>query len=199
VSVLADAVSESAGSDFAFFGHSMGALLAFELARELRRRGSISPAGLVVSGARAPALAGAAAGKRHCDLPREELIEHLRSLGGTPPEVLELPELMDLLLPALRADFKVCENYRYVAEPPLSAPLTVLFGEEDEEVRPHHVAGWGGETTSECTIRSFTGGHFFIERHWPEIGQLLSDFMGRSRSSSTTGGQSFPRRGSTIG
>jgi medium-chain acyl-[acyl-carrier-protein] hydrolase len=177
---LADALITSAVREFVFFGHSMGALLSFEVARELRRRGSISPAGLLVSGARAPALAGTAGGMRHHDLPRDELIEHLRKLEGTPPEVLAMPELMDLLLPGLRADFKICETYRYVAEPPLSVPLMVLFGEDDEEVRPEHASAWRSATTGECSIRSFPGGHFFFERHRPEVGRLLNEFMDRA-------------------
>jgi medium-chain acyl-[acyl-carrier-protein] hydrolase len=180
VSSLAGGIMESGARDFVFFGHSMGALLSFEVARELRRRGGSSPAGLVVSGARAPQFAGSADGeRRHSDLPREELIEHLRSLGGTPPEVLDFPELMDLLLPALRADFKIYETYRYVAESPLSSPLMVLLGEEDAEVRPEQVAAWRPETTSDCTIRSFPGGHFFILRHWPELGRVLNGLMDR--------------------
>lgn len=180
-SSLADAVSAASERDFIFFGHSMGALLSFEVARELRRRGSAAPAGLVVSGARGPAVAGRGGGKQHHDLPRDELIEHLRKLGGTPPEVLEMPELMELLLPALRADFKICETYRYVSEPPLSVPLMVLSGEGDEEVRPEHAAAWRSETTGECTIRSFPGGHFFIEQQWPEVGRLLNEFLDQTR------------------
>lgn len=194
VARLTDAVMESASRDFVFFGHSLGALLSFEVARALRRRGSISPAGLVVSGARAPQFMGSGERQRQChDLPRDELIEHLRSLGGTPREVLELPELMDFLLPALRADFKICETYHYVAEAPLAAPLMVLFGEEDQEVRPHHVCGWQVQTTAECTSRKFSGDHFFLERHWPEIGRLLNGFMDRAWALPADGLEPVPR------
>jgi medium-chain acyl-[acyl-carrier-protein] hydrolase len=170
---------ESGARDFVFFGHSMGALLSFEVARELREREYESPAGLVVSGARSPQFLGRREGERRFDLPREQFIEYVRSLGGTPPEVLDSPELMDLLLPALRADFKICETYRYADGAPLSSPLMVLFGEGDAEVRPHHVAGWQMHTRGECATRGFPGGHFFIERHWPEVACLLNAFLDR--------------------
>jgi medium-chain acyl-[acyl-carrier-protein] hydrolase len=177
VSPLADGVMEGGSGEFALLGHSMGALVAFEVARELRRRGFAPPLGLVVSGARAPHFIGHAERERRSDLPREKLLDYLRSLGGTPSEVLDSSELMDLLLPAIRADIRICETYRYLAEPPLSVPLWVLFGEEDPEVRPQHVAGWRLHTTSECVIRGFTGGHFFIERHGPEVGRILTGFL----------------------
>jgi len=177
VSSLADGVLEPGAHEFAFFGHSMGALLSFEVARELRRRGSRLPAGVIVSAARAPQFVGSGDERRHHDLPTDEFIHYVRSLGGTAPEVFDSPELMDLLLPALRADFKICESYRHVDGPPLSSPLMVLFGEQDAEVRPQHVAGWPLHTTRECTLRGFIGGHFFIERHWSEVAGLINDFL----------------------
>jgi len=177
VSALADAVQEAAGARFAFFGHSMGAMLCFEVARELRRRGSAMPESMVVSGARAPERFGKREGDYRHDLPRVEFLDYLRSLEGTPPEVFDVPELMDLLLPALRADFAISETYRCAAEAPLPASLIVLVGSDDPDVRPEDVAGWKAHAQYGCSMRSLPGGHFFIDRHWPEIGRLLDRLL----------------------
>jgi surfactin synthase thioesterase subunit len=179
VSALADGIARAGTRDFVLFGHSMGALLSFEVARELRRRGHAPPAALVVSGARPPQLCGGA-GATHHDLPRDALVDYVRTLGGTPPQVIDSGEMMDLLLPALRADLEICETYRHVAEPPLPSPVVALFGEEDPDVRPQHVAGWRLHTARGFAIRSFAGGHFFLDRHWPEVGWLLHGLLHRA-------------------
>jgi len=177
VSGLADGVQEEAGARFVFFGHSMGAMLCFEVARELRRRGSAMPESVVVSGAHAPERFGKREGDYRHDLPRVDFLDHLRSLEGTPPEVLDVPELMDLLLPALRADFKISETYRFAAEAPLPTSLIVLVGRDDPDVRPEDVAGWQAHAQYGCLMRSLPGGHFFIDRHLPEIVRLLDRLL----------------------
>src|SRR5205814_4666171 len=104
----------------AFFGHSMGALVSFELARYLRRQHGLSPVHLFVSGRRAPQLSDPDPPIH--PLPEAEFLEELRSLKGTPEEVLQNTELLQLLLPLLRADFAVCETYAYAPETPLLCP-----------------------------------------------------------------------------
>jgi len=115
---------------FAFYGHSMGAMIAFEAARRLRCMGVDGPAHLFVGACRAPRLAS----EREItyDLPEPEFIEELRRRGGTPTEVLGHEELLHLLLPLLRADFAVIETYSYAEGPPLDCPLTAFGGLEDE-------------------------------------------------------------------
>lgn len=179
VARLADGIAQAGAHDFVLFGHSMGALLCFEVARELRRRGGPTPAGLLVSGARAPHFFGRPEEERSHDLPRRKFIARLRALQGTPAEVLASAELMDLLLPALRADFRICETYRYLPGPSLSTPVAVLFGLDDDDVRPQHVAGWRAHTSGPCIIRALSGGHFFLEPHWPEIGSILDALLQR--------------------
>jgi medium-chain acyl-[acyl-carrier-protein] hydrolase len=145
---------------FALFGHSMGALVAFELARELRRRLGVSPARLILSGRCAP---------RYRDptrpvhlLPEAEFIERLRELNGTPEEVFENAEMRELFFPTLRADFAVCERYRYQKETPLDCPITVLGGSRDEEHPPELLEEWRGETNGPFALHMFPGDHFFI-------------------------------------
>ncbi len=147
---------------FAFFGHSMGAVIGFELARLLRREGAIVPAHLFVSGRRAPQIPET--DPPTYNLPDAELIEEVRRLNGTPPEVLEHPELVELMLPLLRADFQMIETYRYVDEPPLDCPVSAFGGLQDSEVTREHLDAWREQTTSGFVRRMFDGDHFFLHR-----------------------------------
>lgn len=145
---------------FAFFGHSMGALIGFELARRLERENETPPRHLFVSGHRAPHLP--ASRPPLYDLPDAELIGELRRLNGTPREVLENTELMRLMLPLLRADFSVCQTYVYAAAPPLTCPINAFGGLDDASVRREHLEGWRQHTASSFALRVFPGDHFFL-------------------------------------
>ena len=160
VRALADDISSLVLEPFAFFGHSMGALLAFELSRELRRRGQNEPAHLVVSGFRAPHLP-----PRRPPLHRladDSLIEELRSLGGTPPEIFDQPELLDLVLPTLRADLAISETYHYRSEPPLSCRISAWGGRQDPYLNETELHGWSAATTGPFAVQRFDGGHMYI-------------------------------------
>lgn len=146
---------------FAFFGHSMGAALAFEIARLLRADSGPRPSHLFISGRQAPQFPPTAPPTH--DLPEPEFIEELRRLNGTPPEVLNEPELMRLMLPLLRADFEVVETYAYREEPPLDIPFSVYGGVRDEEVSREELEGWCEQTSASCRLRLFPGEHFFID------------------------------------
>jgi medium-chain acyl-[acyl-carrier-protein] hydrolase len=144
----------------ALFGHSMGALAAFELTRAMRAAGLPMPTRLLVSGRPAPHLAD-----RHPvlhRLPADQLVDALRDLGGTPDEVLGDPALMSRLLPFLRADFELNENYRYVDEPPLAIPLTVYGGTADPRASVAELADWRAMTTGPFGMRTVPGGHFAV-------------------------------------
>ena len=145
---------------FAFFGHSMGALLAFELARLLRRKGENLPVHLFFSGHAGPRVPRDES-PRH-ELPREEFIAELRRMNGTPAEVLQNPELMDILLPLLRADFSVSETYIYEPEPPLTIPMTVFGGSDDKHISGEDFERWGEESEGPFTLQIMPGGHFFL-------------------------------------
>ena len=145
---------------FALFGHSMGALIAFELTRELRRRGMPMPRGLILSGRCAPRYRDPA--RPLYALPDAGFIEQLRELGGTPEEVLASAELRELYFPILRADFAVCERFRYRTEAPLDIPLTVFGGSRDKEHPPELLDEWRRETTASFALHMFPGDHFFI-------------------------------------
>lgn len=152
---------------FAFFGHSLGALVAYELARTLRERGGPQPVHLFASGARAP----------HMPLPEDPahvlrgdaFLDRLRRLGGTPPEVLAHRELVELFTPMLLADFEMSETYGTEAPDPLDVPLTALGGTEDAEVSLARLEPWREQTTAAYDLRLYPGGHFFIHTEQADV------------------------------
>lgn len=157
---------------FALFGHSMGALLAFELARLLRRDPGTEPVQLVVSGHRGPHLPYPVAPIR--DLGPERFVEELRRYDGTPPEALESAELMELLLPALRADFSVCETYEHIEDDPLDCPIAAYGGLRDPDVARADLEAWARHTRAEVVVRMFQGGHFYHQSSRALFFQMLS-------------------------
>jgi len=164
---LCDSIQPYLHEPFAFFGHSMGAVVAFELARLLRRRNQPLPRMLVASGARAPRFR-----RGHVPPPEPgdaEFVEALRRLEGTPREVLDDPNLMQLILPALREDAAIYRNYIYAEEPPLDSPLRAYGGAEDPNVHREHLDGWAVETTGTFAVRVFPGGHFYLRTHRQEF------------------------------
>jgi len=149
------------GGPFALLGYSMGAHVAFELARWLRRHGGPSPTRLLVAAARAPHLADPR--PPTYALPEAAFIAELRALNGTPSEVLAHPELMELLLPILRADTEVIQTHRYRDEPPLDVPITAFGGTRDPLASTAEQEAWGAQTTAGFELHLFSGDHFFMQ------------------------------------
>lgn len=157
---------------FAFFGHSMGALVSFELARILRKEYGLSPVHLFVSGRRAPQVPDPDPPIH--TLPEREFLDELRRYNGTPESVLENAELMQLFLPTLRADFAVLETYVYTPEPLLDCPITAFGGLEDWKASCDDLEAWREQTNAEFSLQMFPGDHFFIHSAQPLLLQLLS-------------------------
>ncbi|HCU25433.1 MAG TPA: putative thioesterase [Deltaproteobacteria bacterium] len=149
-------------SPFVFFGHSMGALIAFELSRELRRRNLPRPDHLFVSAHGAPQVKRVDSPSSRLSTP--EFLEKLRRLDGTPPEVLEHPDLMEIFLPILRADFELVETYEYQKEAPLECPLSVFGGIQDPDVSRADLDAWRGLTHGPFSLSMFPGDHFFLHQ-----------------------------------
>ena len=161
---------------FAFFGHSMGALISFELARQLRRQHDPGPVCLFVSAHRAPQIP-APKPPIH-QLPTTEFVGELRRLNGTSEAVLQDAELLQLMLPTLRADFAICETYTYTTEEPLDCPIIAFAGLEDCEVSRDDLAAWRDQTQSSFKMRMVPGNHFFLHSaRTPLVRAVSQDLM----------------------
>lgn len=170
---LSDAFLTVLDRPYAFFGHSMGALVSFECARRLRGATKWSLEHLFVSGSAAPQLP--ITREPVHTLPTPELIERLRTLEGTPREILEHEELMEMMLPILRADFSICDTYKYEPGLPLDCPLSALGGLGDLDIPREKLEAWETQTTNSFKVRMFQGGHFFLHSARPLLLRILSE------------------------
>jgi medium-chain acyl-[acyl-carrier-protein] hydrolase len=168
---------------FALLGHSMGALISYELARSIRREFDIQAAGLFLSGLRALQIPSP-------DLPlhsleKSEFLRQLQSRYGMPASLLQASELVELFLPLLRANFKMCETYVYTPEPPLECPLSIFGGLQDARISRQDLAAWKLQTTKAVRLRMIEGNHYFFEHSWLEIVSFvardLADYVPVSR------------------
>lgn len=173
---LAAGVLDHLDRPFALFGHSMGALIAFELAVRLRSTGR-EPVRLFVSGARAPHLPPRRVRDRHT-LPDPEFVATVRELGGMPPEVLGSPDLLDLVLPALRGDFALVETYIPRAGPVLHCPVSAFGGVDDAEVDRDDLAAWSRHTTRPSRVHLLPGGHFFVTSSREDLLRIVAAELG---------------------
>lgn len=145
---------------FAFFGHSMGAILAFEVACRIARDGQTAPEHLFVSGRRAPSRV------RHEELHRASsaaLAAEMRRLGGTDPRIFADPDLLKMVLPTVRADYTAIETYRFDSAPPLPCAITAMIGDSDPKVGADDAEAWSQHTVGRFNLRIFPGGHFYLE------------------------------------
>ena len=146
---------------FAFFGHSLGALLAFEAARALRRRGLPMPAHMFLSGRRAAHVP--LDRRAYHDLPEDELLAEIRKMNEAANPLFDHPELVALALPTLRADFALHDTYSYRPEDPLDIPFSVFGGLSDHTTDSNVLKDWQSLTSRGMKISLFPGGHFFID------------------------------------
>jgi medium-chain acyl-[acyl-carrier-protein] hydrolase len=172
VEALAEGILPLLDKPFAFFGHSLGSLVSFELARELRAKHQARPVRLFVSAGPAPQIPHR--GLPIHNLPERELAAELRRLNGTPAELLDHRELMDIVIPSLRADFALYESYRYSSGPPLNCPISTFGGLSDQKVSHRDLEAWRDQTTVSFSIRMFPGDHFFLKTTQPQLLRALS-------------------------
>jgi len=170
---LASGLSSYLDLPFAFFGHSMGALLAFELVRTLRRQGGPEPFCLMVSGREAPQIPFSR--RPLHGLPAPAFIDELRNYGGTPEVVLQHQELMELFLPMIRADFTINETYIHRFDAPLDCPIRAFGGEKDHLTSKADLNAWGQQTTGSFALHLFSGGHFYLnESEGPSLVRMVT-------------------------
>lgn len=157
------------------FGHSMGATVAFEVARRLEQFGSVPLAGLVVSGRRAPTI------QRDDDdvhlRDDKGLVAEIRTLDGTDQAFLEDEELLQMILPVVRNDYKAIETYRYQPGPQLHCPLTALLGDADPKAGIDEAMGWRDHAAGLFHFRSFPGGHFYLNDRMDDVGKEVTSLV----------------------
>lgn len=172
IPALADALAEElrpfGDRPLTLFGHSMGASLGFEVALRLEAAG-VTVRHLFASGRRAPSTSRDERVHLRDD---DGLIADIKRLSGTDAQVLGDDEIMRMILPAIRADYRAAETYRHTPGPPLAAPITVLTGDADPHVTDEEARAWQRHTTGAFALKVFTGGHFYLNSH---AGEVISD------------------------
>jgi medium-chain acyl-[acyl-carrier-protein] hydrolase len=177
VAELAGALEPELALPYALFGHSMGALIAFELVRELRRRGAPPASQLLASGYRAPQVP--------CRMPPIHELdddafvdEVVRRYDAVPPAARESKELMELVLPGLRGDISVCDTYVYSEDEPLPCSITAIGGTEDDNVSRQDLEAWARQTSASFACHMLPGGHFFLQTAQEQVLELVAGRLG---------------------
>jgi medium-chain acyl-[acyl-carrier-protein] hydrolase len=193
------ALGDELSPRFAFFGYSMGSLVAFELARLLRRERGLEPEWLFVAAHAAPQLARTA--PPLSGAPDHELLDFFRrTYGPLPTQVTAHPELVAVIAEILRADVKLLERYHYAAEPPLGCPIRAFGGEEDGSTLPAELEAWQAHSTAQFALHMFPGGHFFWEDSLVDLVDVVSRCLlpevragsARARPTTVAGGRVVP-------
>jgi surfactin synthase thioesterase subunit len=174
VPIVCDALIADCDSPFAFFGHSTGALVAFELIRELRRRSAPLPCHLLVSGSRAPHIPEP---RPLHQLSETDFLRELRRFSGTPEAVLQSKELMQIYIPILRADLALEEAYQHRVEPPLDIPIAAFGGTMDKEAAADVLNPWARYTSRAFTLEMIDGDHFFLHSNRDVLLRSLSEIL----------------------
>jgi medium-chain acyl-[acyl-carrier-protein] hydrolase len=169
---VADALVSHADRPYAFFGHSMGAVLAYEAALELQARGALLPSCVFLSAMRAPECPRT--NEEFHKLPDPAMIERLRDFSGTPEEALRHPELMEILLPIIRADFEAVETHVYQDATPLDCPIHAFAGSQDPEATVDDMEPWSRHTRRTFKIDVLPGNHFFLHSATHRLLDLIS-------------------------
>lgn len=182
---------------FAFFGYSMGAAVCFAVTRRLRDLALPLPTALLVAACRAPSLLRRMPPIHALD--DDTFLAAIKRFGGMPQTLLEEPELLQLVLPTLRADFEVLGTFNYEDQPPLDMPLTVYGGTRDPHAARAELAAWRGQTSSQFTLRLFSGGHFFINEVRAQLlATLASDLMALVPSAAAVTSRRGARNGQGV-
>jgi medium-chain acyl-[acyl-carrier-protein] hydrolase len=170
------AITPLLNKPFAFFGHSMGATVAYELTRRLHAAQKPLPIHLFLSGRSAPHLPAVKPPVHQ--LPDDEFIASMRNLNGTPTELLEHAELMEMMLPIIRSDFQLLETWEYRPTPPFNIPMSVFGGIGDDGVPLENLDAWAACTTGKMKRHMFPGDHFFLQQQYPAMLNIINRALG---------------------
>ncbi len=177
VQSLTDSLPPFLERPYLFWGHSMGALLSYEVAQRLQQLGRPLPQRLIVSGMNAPHVPYADPHIHH--LPEAEFVTALEGLNGTSPTVLQNAELRSLVLPMIRADFQMVETYAYQETVPLTCPITILDAVDDEKTDEAGLQEWQKQSTELLEMFTFPGNHFFLYDLQPKLVNTIGNLLTR--------------------
>lgn len=195
IHALADVVTDELLSGWAdrplvLFGHSMGAMVAYEVATRLQERGAPA-AGLLASGRRAPSTYRDENVHAADD---EGIVAEMKRMQGTDEQVFADEEVLRMILPAVRSDYRAVETYRHRPGPPLECPLTVLVGGDDPQVTPEEAQAWERHTDASFRLLTYPGGHFYLVAQVPEVLREIREFTDTVKPAGAGGGAAFPLR-----
>ncbi|MDI2031367.1 alpha/beta fold hydrolase [Saccharopolyspora sp. TS4A08] len=176
--LLADEIAALSDKPTVFFGHSMGAALAFETAHRLEQRGTRAPRSVIASGRRGPATVRDEEVHKRDD---EGVIAELKKLNGTDMAIFGDEELLRMALPAIRNDYRAIESYRCEESKALRAPIVVLTGDQDPKTTRAEAEAWEKHTEGAFRLREFTGGHFFLTEHQVEVNREIETELAAAR------------------
>jgi medium-chain acyl-[acyl-carrier-protein] hydrolase len=182
IEALADAIAPYLDRPFAFFGHSMGSLVCFELARQLRRTHDKHPVHLYIGAYRAPHLPNPNVKIYHLPL---EVFKVILRADGIPERILQNEELMQAMLPTLRADFELCDTHIYKEEAPLQCSFSIFGGQEDNRISPAELDAWRIHSSALCSLSLLPGSHFFLHSAQDLLLSTLSQDLGAQLSAFT--------------
>jgi surfactin synthase thioesterase subunit len=180
ITALMQAFTDYLDTPAAFFGHSLGAIVAYELARRLHTATSCTPVYLFAAGRPAPHIATANS-QIHL-LPDDEFLDAIRKLNGTPEDILQHPELKQHYLPILRADICLSETYFYIPGERLPCPISVFSGLQDKTVRRKALSAWRDHTQAQFQLRMLPGDHFFLRKSQDALLKAIAEDLSRYKS-----------------
>ncbi|MEU8957521.1 alpha/beta fold hydrolase [Streptomyces sp. NPDC048518] len=185
VELLAPAILDEVSGPYAVFGHSMGALIGYELIRELERS-TQPPVWFGVSAMPAPQLASEYFSERRDLWPPERLLDFMRRLGGTPEEMLDDPDMADWMVGILRGDLHLVDTYEYTAGPPVSVPMSVFMGVEDELSEPELIDDWQSYCTRPLRFHTLPGGHFYLFEQAESLARYMAEDIEKVKETAQT-------------
>ncbi|WP_320068807.1 thioesterase II family protein [Micromonospora sp. RTGN7] len=177
VEALAEVVAPLLDMPYACYGLSMGAKVCWALTHRLRDEGRPMPLALYLASAAAPGLPE---GRVDWNVPDEVLVEYLRTMGGTTPEIFAHPQLLASLLPTLRADLTLVDSFHFEPATPVAVPIRAFAGADDIEGGPERMRGWGRQTTAGFTLEAVPGGHFFDADGERRLTQVIAEDVARA-------------------
>lgn len=176
-SILAKELDKLDDFEYAFFGHSMGTVIIYELMKKIKQYNYKEPIHIFMSGRVPPSFQEK---KIIHNLSYDEFKREISNLGGVPDDIINNNDVFDIFLPILRADYKIIETYKFSKSPKWNFDISVLNGRNDPEVEDYYISKWDMYTNKKCNFYLFDGGHFFINENTAEVVEKINNILIRN-------------------